>query len=94
MNRGKLLYWYCDIIDYEKGPDKITIIDLLADVKVYADGSLEVLDLDELEEALKSNLITSKMYLDSIKKLNRLIRMINDKNGIENLVDYLLKTSE
>jgi hypothetical protein len=34
------------------------------------------------------------MYLDSIKKLNRLIRMINDKNGIENLVDYLLKTSE
>ncbi len=94
MHLGNILYWYCDIIDYEKEFDKITFIDLLADVKVFEDGRIEILDLDELKEALEIGLIDNKRFLDAINKLNKLLRLINEKKGIENLINYLIKASE
>ena len=54
---GNMIYWYCDIIDYNleivDGEEVYTFIDLLVDVKVYPDGTYEVLDENELDEALK-----------------------------------------
>ncbi len=94
ITRGNILYWYCDIIDFIKEFDKITFIDLLADIKVYENGNIEVLDLDELEEAYNKELITSKMYLDSLNKLNHLLRLIKEKKNMEDLIDYLIKVSE
>ena len=77
---GNLEYWYCDIIDYkfEKIDDEevYTLIDLLVDVKVYEDGRYEVLDLDELDEALKNNLITEDQKSMALNKLNSLLELI------------------
>ena len=52
---GNFKHWYCDIIKHEyiKKKDKYIVTDLLVDVVVYPDGHYEVLDLEELDEALK-----------------------------------------
>ena len=47
---GSLLYWYCDIITYEKVPEEnlIIVTDLLADVIITPENKVRILDLDEL----------------------------------------------
>ena len=44
---NSLMYWYCDIVDYDFQEDTNSLIvtDLLADVVVYPDGFTKVLDL-------------------------------------------------
>ena len=46
---GSLLYWYCDIVEYEYRPEdnSLTSLDLLADVIICPDGFVKVIDLDE-----------------------------------------------
>lgn len=77
---GKLLYWYCDIIDYdlkqEEGEEVYTLIDLLLDVKVYEDGNYEVLDEEELEEAFQTGLVTKEQKEKSKKRVRELIQII------------------
>ena len=79
----KLLYWYCDIIDYdvkiENGEEIYILIDLLVDIKVYDDGSYEVLDVDELNDAFEKGLIDFSQKEDAERKLNELLKLI--KNG-------------
>lgn len=52
---GSLLYWYCDIVEYTSRPEDNSLIvtDLLADIILYPDGRMHVVDLDELAEALE-----------------------------------------
>jgi len=73
-----LLYWYCDIINYEydKDSNSLTVIDLLADVIIYPDGSLKVVDLDELVEALDQNAISLDILKSSLLKLDKLLKLI------------------
>ncbi|MCR5669612.1 MAG: DUF402 domain-containing protein [Butyrivibrio sp.] len=80
---GSLLCWYCDIITSEPGPteNSLMVIDLLADVKVYADGRVKVVDLDELAEAFEKKLIDENLLKKSLLSLNRLLEEIY-KSGI------------
>lgn len=73
-----LLYWYCDIMDYEeKKEDNAWIFrDLLADVIVLPDGFVKVVDLDEFEEALENNSITVADVKKALKSLDKLLRII------------------
>ena len=75
---GSLLYWYCDIVTYEHHPDTDTYIvtDLLADVIVYPDGFVKVVDLDELVTALNDNLISEDTLKTSLRNLNSLLEII------------------
>lgn len=77
---GNFLYWYCDIIDYKYNATEKEhlFIDLLVDVKIYEDGTYEILDLDELAEAYKQKLITLDMMTDALAKLNKLLQQIKD----------------
>lgn len=79
-NEGKFLYWYCDIInyDYNQAEDTHTFIDLLVDLKVYENGTYEILDMDELVEAHEQNLITFEDVLSALKKLNKLLDMVKN----------------
>lgn len=80
-SNGNFIYWYCDVIDYtyDEIEDEYVFIDLLADVKVYPDGKAEVLDLDELEEALKNNLVTKEQMLKAVKSVNSLMEMVQNE---------------
>ena len=67
--------WYFDIVSYQDGPiaNSIMVVDLLADVIVYPDGLIKVVDLDELAEALSKNLITSRQMNECLNNLNKLL---------------------
>lgn len=73
-----LLYWYCDIVDYSFDPadSSLTVTDLLADVILYPDGRMEVVDLDELAEAMERSLITKEQMTTCLRNLNHLLTVI------------------
>ena len=77
-NNGKLVYYYCDIIhsDYYKDENKWIFTDLLADVKIYPDGKTEIVDLDEVSEALKSGIISTETVCELMENLNSLLGII------------------
>lgn len=73
-----LVYWYCDIVDfsYDEAEGSLTVTDLLADVIVYPEGHVEVMDLDELAEAMERGLITKEQTTSCLRNLNHLLSMI------------------
>lgn len=75
---GSLVYWYCDIVDYSYNEDdaSLTVTDLLADVILYPDGNMKVVDLDELAEAMERELITKEQMTACLRSLNHLLSMI------------------
>lgn len=75
---GSLLYWYCDIVDFDYYPleNSLVVTDLLADVIVYPDGFVKVVDLDELVTALDSHSIRLDTLKASLMRLNKLLQII------------------
>jgi len=74
-----LLYWYCDIVDYEfqKDKNRLIVTDLLADVIVYPDGHMKIMDLDELADALEQKLINKEMMCTCLRRLHALLDLID-----------------
>lgn len=84
--KNTLLYWYCDIVDYEYREEKdiYIVTDLLADVIVYPDGFVKVVDIDELATAKEAGLLTDDMLKKALLTLNHLLQIIYD-GGFESL---------
>lgn len=78
---GSFKFWYCDIIDYEYDAEKdiYIIIDLLVDVIVHENGAYEILDEEELDQALQEGLITEAIKEEAIFKLNKLLEKIKSQ---------------
>ncbi len=74
----ELLYWYCDIVDYDYNEETDTYIvtDLLADVIIYPDGFVKVVDLDELVEAKDSDLISCETLKLTLIRISKLLNLI------------------
>lgn len=74
-----LLYWYCDIVDYDYRPEEniLNVTDLLADVIVYPDGRVKVMDLDELADAMDRGLITAGLISACLRRLHALLSLID-----------------
>ena len=75
---NSLLYWYCDIVNYEFNDSGTSLIatDLLADVVVYPDGFVKVLDLDELAQAAQRKLIDEATLHEVLVRVNKLLTTI------------------
>ncbi len=75
---NSLLYWYCDIVEHDYKPETNTYIftDLLADVIIYPDGFVKVVDIDELVTALNEELISEDTLKKSLLSLSRLLDII------------------
>ena len=73
-----LLYWYCDIVDYDynEAENSLTVTDLLGDVILYLDGQIKVVDLDEMADALEKGLISQELLCTALRRLNDLLTMI------------------
>lgn len=72
---NSLLYWYCDIVDYEYDAEtnSYTSTDLLTDVVLYPDGQIRVLDLDELAEASAKDMITKDQLHSALVRTDMLL---------------------
>ncbi|MDE5866845.1 MAG: DUF402 domain-containing protein [Lachnospiraceae bacterium] len=77
-----LMYWYCDIVEYEYQSETNTYIvtDLLADVIIYPDGFVKVVDLNELADALTEKLISEETLKKALLSLNNLLEIIYSGN--------------
>lgn len=75
-----LLYWYCDIVDYlyKKEENSLLVTDLLADVVIYPDGYIKVLDINELALALEKELCEPQVVIQALNKLDLLLNTIYD----------------
>ena len=75
---GELVYYYCDIIhsDYFENENKWVFTDLLADIKIYPDGMIEVVDLEEVSYAYKNGLIDADIMCELLEKLDSLLKLI------------------
>ncbi len=74
----ELVYWYCDIIDthYDAKTNTYIFQDLLADVVIYPDNSIKVLDLDEVADLLEKEIIHSDTACKALHILNDLLELI------------------
>lgn len=88
---GSLLYYYCDIVEFEENPSEnsMVVTDLLADVIVYPNGLHKVVDLDELADAFEQSLITAAQLTRSLRQLDKLLHIIQ-----QNEFEKLLKDME
>ncbi|MDE5698528.1 MAG: DUF402 domain-containing protein [Lachnospiraceae bacterium] len=77
---NSLLYWYCDIVDYtyQEAENALIVTDLLADVVIYPDGYIKVLDVNELAIALEQNLCEPQIITQALRKLDSLLNLIYD----------------
>lgn len=75
-----LLYWYCDIVDYryQAAENALIVTDLLADVVIYPDGYIKVLDVNELAIALEKKLCEPQVITQALRKLDSLLNLIYD----------------
>lgn len=88
---NSLLYWYCDIVDYEYDitTNSYTSTDLLTDVVLYPDGQIRVLDLDELAEASVKDMITKDQLHSALARTDMLLNTMysGDFKRYMNLID-------
>jgi uncharacterized protein len=75
---NKIVYWYCDIIQLGKSSENNTVIieDLLIDVILYEDGTMNIVDLDELCDALDQKVITQSEATHALRTLDHLLKII------------------
>ena len=73
-----LLYHYCDIISASYDPDAASLIvtDLLADVIIYPDGFVKVVDLEEMAAALEAGVLDIPLLRTALRSLNRLLQAV------------------
>lgn len=75
---GDLHYWYCDIIEYsfDEKANSYTFTDLLADVIIYPDEKVKVVDLDEIAVALERGLLSDRELVIALRTLDSLLNTI------------------
>lgn len=79
---GSLLYWYCDIVEYifDSQTNSLTSVDLLADVVIYPDGFVKVVDLDEIVTCLECGSLSDEYLKKCLLRLNNLLQIIYSGN--------------
>jgi len=75
---GSLIYWYCDIIryDYNSEDNSYVFTDLLADVLVYPDGQVQVVDVGEIADALSDKTLSLEEMIPALRSLDKLLNII------------------
>lgn len=87
---NSLLYWYCDIVDfeYQKEDNRLIVTDLLADVLIYPDGFVKVVDIDEMVICLNEQKISLEQLKRSLTQLDKLLQIIYT-GEFETLTHYI-----
>jgi predicted RNA-binding protein associated with RNAse of E/G family len=93
-HEDQLISWYCDIIQTEyhreEDTDVYVFTDLLADVIVYPNLEVRVVDLDELADAQRDRRITPEELQAALRHLDKLLSIIY-KGSFPVLQEYVNK---
>lgn len=89
-HQNHLVYYYCDIIQWEQTEDGYLFSDLLADVIIYSSGVIRVVDLAEIADALDQGLITEEQAKTALRILDRLLRQL-ETEGAQMLFERLVE---
>ncbi len=75
---NSLLYWYCDIIKTEHDSETNTYVftDLLADVIMFPDGFVKVVDIDEIAIALRKDKLPTEDIITLLTSLDKLLKIV------------------
>ena len=75
---GTIVQWYIDIVFDHRfdAEDRLYFDDLYLDLVVLLDGRFEIKDADELEEALKTDVISSEQYDLAWRETKRLVGLL------------------
>ena len=86
----ELVYYYCDIIDttYNAEENFYVFTDLLADVIIYEDGFVKVVDLGEISEALEEGIIADREVKLSLQRLDALLEIIYG-GGLPEMIQFM-----
>jgi len=89
---NELVYYYCDIIDttYNQEENFYVFTDLLADVIIYEDGFVKVVDLGEIAEALEEGIITDREAKLALSRLDALLEVIYG-GGLPEMIAFMEK---
>ncbi len=81
-SKDEVVYWYCDIIETEQHLEENAYVfnDLLIDVIIYENGSIKVVDLGEVADALDDNLINIETAKSALRYLDNLLEIIYSGN--------------
>jgi predicted RNA-binding protein associated with RNAse of E/G family len=87
---GTLLYWYIDIISHEWNQESssLYVTDLLADVIIYPDGFVKVVDVEELAEAFEKGELSPDALCEALRKLNQILTDIYS-GEFEKMKDFI-----
>lgn len=87
---SNLISWYCDIIKYsfDAETNSYVFTDLLVDVIVYPDGAVRVVDLDELADAARDQLLTPEDMQLALRRTDKLLNLIY-KGAFPKLQKYI-----
>ncbi len=92
-HQNELVYWYCDIIDTEFNEEDNAYIfhDLLIDILVRPDGSIQIVDLDELGDLLSEGKITPSISAKALKTADTLLKLMynNRFDTLQNIIEEL-----
>ncbi len=91
---GKLVYFYCDIIEmeYDDKEDTYIFTDLLADVIIYPDGRVKVVDVGEIALAMDEGIIDDVLVKKALTRLDKLLEIIYTPDGLKNAVGKYMDT--
>ncbi len=93
---GEMLYWYVDLVDISYDPDNDTyqLRDLLADVRILPDGQVEIIDLDELADALEQRLISERQAIMALRILHDLLTDVKSGRQPAQAAEWMRKALE
>lgn len=85
-----IVYHYCDIIETEYISEKNTYIfvDLLADVLIYENGFVKVVDIAEIAQALEKNILSVTLAQKALYRLDALLSIIYDGTWKQKVEKY------
>lgn len=75
----ELLYWYCDIGDcvFDNSKNEFMFVDLMADVIIYPDGEMRVVDLAEAADVFANGSVESDKICKMLKSLDFLMEALH-----------------
>lgn len=77
------MYYYCDIMKMKQvGKWRYVMVDLLLDLIVYADGSYDVLDIDEFANAIDKGELKRNRQVYALRILHEMIQLQKERRLI------------